>query len=205
MRKIVVGIISGVALIGFAGVASAQGMMGGYGYDEAATASQATASTSDAGEATGAALLQKLQANQLTCSQLTDTDFASIGDYYMGQMMGSYHYRMDQYMTDTLGAQGDEQMHIALGERLSGCNTAAAYPQGGSGFFPLMTGMMGGGYPPRLASGEAGGMMGGYGAPFGYGPAFGYGSWWNTLLSVAVWIFAIIGVVTVARTLFVRK
>lgn len=201
---LIASVTAALFLLAGAAVASAQGMMGGNGSQEqdgyygmmaapaqqetTAASPQTTATSSDTEAAAGAALWQKLQSGQLTCSELTEQDFAALGDYYMGEMMGPYHEQMDQYMSQSLGAQGDEQMHIALGARLSGCNTAAAYPQGTSGFFPMMVG----GY----------GMMGGYGAQARYGmPYGGYGYWWDELFTIALWAFALIGLVASARWL----
>lgn len=173
-----------ISLLAFAGgtVAHAQMMYGnGYGpgmmgYDTATS----TATTTDSGDATGAALWQKLSSGQMTCNALSQSDFAALGDYFMGTMMGSYHEQADTVMTQRLGEQGDEAMHIAMGERFSGCNPSAAYPSGVSGFSPVM----GGGW----------GMMNGWygGMGYGYSPLGLIG---NALL----WILAIIGVVAIVR------
>ncbi len=185
------------AIVPFTGIAHAQmmygygyngygGMMGGYGYESAASSSAAT-STSDVA---GQTLWNQLSAKQISCNQLTNSDFASLGDYFMGAMMGSAHEAADQQMTYALGAQGDEQMHIAMGERLSGCNPSAAYPQGGENFFPSMMGgwgMMGYGYPG-----------GGISYGFGYSP-FGW------LLEIGWWILVAVGVVFLVRWLMHRR
>ncbi len=181
MNKIAISTVMAVVFLGFAGVASAQGMMGDYGF---AAASEATSSSSsDAGDATGAALLAKLQSGRTSCGQLTTQDFAALGDYYMGQMMGSYHDQADTVMTQRLGEQGDEAMHIAMGERLSGCNSNAAFPSGVSGFGPMMGGGMVGNWGPDGYS-----MMG-----FGSG-VIGYSAF-GSIVMAFVWLFAIVGVV----------
>ncbi|MDE1965681.1 MAG: hypothetical protein KGI41_00350 [Patescibacteria group bacterium] len=180
-------LFSVLALVGLGGVAHAQmmygngsgygpGMMGAYYGGEAAST---TASTTDSGDAAGAALLQKLSSGQTTCASLTESDFAALGDYFMGSMMGSYHEQADQYMTQSLGAQGDEAMHVAMGERLSGCNPSAPYPNGAFGS-----------YPP--ARGGWGMMNGWYPMGYGYSPL----GWLGNALLV---IFAIIGVIALAR------
>lgn len=91
-------------------------------------------------EATGKAVWDKLQNNQVTCSQLSEDDFDKLGDFFMGNMMGSSHDSMDQLMIDRLGQQGEQQMHIAMGKRLSGCFTNASLPQGSNYFMPMMGG-----------------------------------------------------------------
>ncbi len=43
-----------------------------------------------------------------------------------------------------MGKESEEQMHIAMGKRLSGCDTSAAFPSQGIGFMPMMQMMTGG-------------------------------------------------------------
>jgi len=163
------------------------GMMGGYYY----AGNAADAGTTTESDGAGAALWQKLQSGALSCGTLTDSDFAALGDYFMSSMMGSAHDAMDARMTYALGSQGDEQMHIALGERFSGCNASAAYPAGGTNFLPAMMGGWG--------------MMGNHGfsdSASGY-PMFYGGSapWWSELLTITFAAFALLGIVTALRWL----
>lgn len=158
--------------------ASAQMMYG------SSQASQAASSTMDAEAQQGQALLQQLQSGSATCASLTEDNYAAIGDYAMGLMMGSSHDAMDQYVEQAHGADFDRAMHIAMGERFSGCNSGASYPQGMYGFGPMMGGgMMGGGWGPGDYS-----MMG-----IGLG-MFGYSAFGSIVMAL-VWIFAIVGVV----------
>lgn len=94
-------------------------------------------------EAEGKAILGKLQSQQTSCANLTDDNFEKLGDYFMGQMMGSSHSAMDALMTQRIGEDNNRLMHIALGKRFSGCNTSAVFPSQGESFLPMM-GMMGG-------------------------------------------------------------
>ncbi len=155
-----------LALFSIAGTSNAQ-MMGNY-YN---TAPSSYTATTSAEVAAGEAVWNKLAAKQVTCSQLTDSDFDSLGDYFMGRMMGASYSNMDQWMTQSFGEQGSTQMHVAMGKRISGCDTSAPYPQGGASFFPLM------------------GMMGGWGSGYynqGYG-MMGYGyNGWGTMGGVGV-------------------
>jgi putative membrane protein len=136
--------------------------------------------------AAGQQLSQKLGAKQISCSQLTDADYEHLGEYFMSQMMGSSHEGMNASLESRFGAVGEEQMHITMGKRLSGCDTQAAYPAGFQGFMP----MMGGGSNSSYGSS----MMGGYGwggSMMGYG-GFGLLShlfWW--ILGIAIVVFVI--------------
>jgi hypothetical protein len=116
----------------------AQGMMGQF-FNSSNTSADVTSTAKD--EAEGKVVFDKLQSKQLTCQKLTDDDFDVLGDYYMGQMAGSTtaHAQMNARMTRMMGENGEKQMHIALGKRLSGCNTGAAYSNDpNSGFAPMM-------------------------------------------------------------------
>jgi len=87
-------------------------------------------------EAEGKEVWNKLQAKQLECKNLTNDNYAALGEYFMGQSIGDTqrHTAMNQMMTGMMGEKGEEQMHITLGKRSSGCDTSAK----GGGF-----GMMG--------------------------------------------------------------
>ena len=97
-------------------------------------------------EAEGKEVWQQLQDKQLTCDTLSDEQYAALGEYFMGQMMGDSHTAMNQMMIRMMGEEGEEQMHVVMGKRLSGCDTSAAYPVSGTGFMPMMNMMMGGGF-----------------------------------------------------------
>lgn len=117
--------------------AAAQYNMMGPGQSSSDTSASDTSTSDTASEQQGQAIYNQLQNKQTTCSKLTDNDFAALGDFYMSRMMGSAHDAMDQYMTQELGTSGDRQAHIAIGERLSGCNTNASYPTSSSDYAPL--------------------------------------------------------------------
>ena len=88
----------------------------------------------------GKVVWNKLQAKQISCDELSDGDFGSLGEYYMGQMVGDSHEAMNTMVERMMGKEGEEQMHVVMGKRLSGCDTGAALPQGSSGFMPMMMG-----------------------------------------------------------------
>lgn len=142
-------------------------------------------------EASGKAVWDKLQNRQISCEELKDDDFDVLGDFFMGNMMGGSHDAMNSIMVQQLGSDGEKQMHIAMGKRLSGCQTNAVTPQGP---FPLrpttgfVGGMMNNGNRPPEVRG-INGMMGlGYrnmtGLPFGI---FGLLTW------IALLAFLILG------------
>lgn len=141
-------------------------------------------------EAEGKEIWEKLQINQLECKNLTNEQYGSLGEYFMGQSIGDTqrHALMNRMMTNMMGKTGEEQMHVAMGKRLSGCEPDAQVPSNGVGFMPMMGGfggMMGGGFP----------MMGNYGFGNIITGAFG---WWTTiylLTWVLVVVFLILGII----------
>ena len=132
-------------------------------------------------ETEGKEIWEKLQAKQLECKNLTDDNYGSLGEYFMGQMLDSSHEAMNTMMERMMGKEGEEQMHVVMGKRLSGCVSDAQIPQSGVGFMPMMWMMGGGGNP----------MMGGWNG-------FGFLGWLPMLL---FWILLILGVVALFRYL----
>lgn len=120
----------------------AQGMMGG-----SQSVSQSDDGHTVREEAEGKEVWEKLQAEELTCENLTDENFGALGEYFMGQMMGDSHESMNNMMIQMMGEEGEEEMHVALGKRMSECESNAAMPQNmmNSGIMQMMIGggMMG--------------------------------------------------------------
>ena len=141
-------------------------------------------------EADGKAILGKLQSQQTSCTNLSDDNFEKLGDYFMGQMMGSSHGAMDALMTQRIGESNNSLMHIALGKRFSGCDTSAVFPSQGASFLPMM-GMMGGGSPSyeNYQPNNFNSMMGNYYNGGGIG--------W--LPMILWWVLIIIGIVFLVR------
>lgn len=89
-------------------------------------------------ETEGKAIWERLQAKQLECKNITDNNFESLGEYFMGQMLapsgaegaGSSHEAMNNMMVRMMGKVGEEQMHVVIGKRLSGCDTKAPFSLG---------------------------------------------------------------------------
>src|SRR4030067_2006113 len=97
-------------------------------------------------EAEGKEIWEKLQSKQTTCEELTDDNYEVLGEYFMGQSIGNTerHAAMNQMMTNMMGEKGEEQIHIILGKRSSGCDTNAKFPSEYN-FMPMMWMMEGGG------------------------------------------------------------
>jgi|SRR3989344_1190948 len=155
----------------------AQGMIGNDGH----TARE---------EAEGKAVWQKLQTKELACQDLSVDNFATLGEYFMGQMMGTAHEAMNNMMIQMMGEQGEEQMHVLMGKRLSGCDPSAAFPSQGTGFMPMMQMMMGGWSSP-FGNDSTNNMMN-----FGYG--FGFFGW---IFMILWWVLIIVGIVALIKWL----
>lgn len=179
MKRLVFLIIGGFIIV-FPGTVFAQGMM----YPAVSSVSPDQVDQTSQDEAAGKAIFDKLQSKQVQCSQLTDDDFDVLGDYFMGQMMGSAHAAMNARLEQQLGSDGEKQMHVVMGKRLSGCDPALAYPANGAAF---MLAMMGGGTN----------MMN-----WGYGYGMPYGnSWTGGLFMVLWWALVIVAIVALVRWL----
>ena len=137
-------------------------------------------------EKEGKVIWEELQTKQITCDELSDGDFGVLGEYYMGQMVGDSHEAMNTMMERMMGKEGEEQMHVVMGKRLSGCNTAATLPQGSAGFMPMM---MGSAFAPQ-SFGET---EGGVNSMMGYGNMMGWGSF--GLLFSFFWIVILIDLI----------
>jgi hypothetical protein len=88
----------------------------------------------------GAALLAQIQNGQTSCSKLSSSNLALMGEYDMGRIMGSTgaQHAMDAQMLSISGAQGEQSAYRFMGERLGGCATGS-----GPVAFGTMMGMMG--------------------------------------------------------------
>lgn len=93
-------------------------------------------------EQAGKALWEKFSNKEISCSDLKDDDFDSLGEYFMGKMLGQNHAAMNLMMMQMHGAEGERQMHIVMGKRFSGCDEKAVYPfempMMGSFGYPMM-------------------------------------------------------------------
>ena len=125
-------------------------------------------------EQAGKEVWDKLQAKELACENLGDEQFGVLGEYFMGQLAGAAHAAMNAMMIQMHGEIGEEQIHIVMGKRLSGCDTSAAFPAISGGWMPMMN------------------MMN-----FGLGPFSNFG--W--IFMVLWWVLIIAGIVALIKWL----
>src|SRR4030067_2358832 len=182
MKKLILVPILLLTMLMTPSAALAQGMMDNWGSSPSSITSDDHTARE---EVEGKEIWEKLQAKQLECNNLTDEQYGSLGEYFMGQSIGNTqrHALMNQMMANMMGEEGEEQMHVAMGKRLSGCEPNAQVPSGGVGFMPMMWTVGGGGNP----------MMGGWNG-------FGILGWLPMLL---FWILLILSVVALFRYLCV--
>lgn len=95
-------------------------------------------------EAEGKEIWEKLQAKEVSCENLSDEDWGALGEYYMGQMIGDSHEAMNNMMVQMMGEKSEEQMHVVMGKRLSGCGKGGGNPMMGYGGWGNMMGGWGG-------------------------------------------------------------
>ena len=128
MKKLFLTLILLFALILIPSLALAQGMMDNWASTSSLIASDDHTASE---EVEGEAIWEKLQAKEVECQDLTNDNYAALGEYFMGQSIGDTqrHAVMNQKMTSMMGEKGEEQMHVVMGKRLSGC---------GVGFMPMM-------------------------------------------------------------------
>ena len=169
MKKIIFTIFA-VSALGFLPADASAQMMGGFSnsgvdWDEVAEHTLRE-------EKEGKEIWDKFQAKEIACVDLNDEQFGVLGEYFMGQMAGGSHTAMNVMLIQRLGEDGEEQMHIAMGKRMSGCDTSATYPQGFN-FMPMM-----GGWSSSTGTGfnqnNNNSMMWGYNNPMGWGFGFGW-------------------------------
>jgi len=118
----------------------------------------------------GAALLAQIQSGHTTCSKLSASDLALMGEYDMGRIMGSTATlnAMNAQMRATSGASGEQLAYRFMGERLGGCATGNGPVSFGTMMGIMGTSMMGASYGSAYpASGYSSSMMGGYGSSNG--------------------------------------
>jgi len=143
-------------------------------------------------EQEGKELWNNLQAKETICENLNDEQYGVLGEYFMGQMAGESHAAMNAMMIQTHGEDGEEQIHIVMGKRLSGCDTSAAFPAISGGWMPMMNMMWGGWSSPLDGNNSINNMMN-----FGFGPFGGFG--W--IFMILWWVLIIAGIVALIKWL----
>ena len=139
-------------------------------------------------EQEGKGLWDKLQAKEIACADLSDESYGVLGEYFMGQMMGESHAAMNAMMIQMHGEEGEEQIHVVMGKRLSGCDPSVALPAGSGSWMPMMN-MMWGGWSSPFSNNATNNMMN-----FGYG--FG---WFGWIFMLLWWALIIAGIVALVK------
>ena len=142
-------------------------------------------------EAEGKAVWEKLQSKELACKDLTDDNLGTLGEYFMGQMLGDSHEAMNDMMIRMMGEKAEEQAHIVMGKRLSGCDTSVAFPSQSVGFMPMMSMMWGGWSSPSGLNNQLNNSM----MNFGFTPFSSFG--W--IFMVVFWGLIIWAIVALVR------
>lgn len=144
-------------------------------------------------EKEGKELWERFQAKEISCADISDEQFGFLGEYFMGQMMGDSHAAMNAMMIQMHGEEGEEQMHIVMGKRLSGCDPSVVAPLWGSGWMPMMNIMMGRRLLP-FGFNQSNHMMWGFGNnPMGW--SFGVFGWILMILWLVLIIAGIIALI----------
>ena len=189
-------ILVAVFFLGISMTSANAQMMGGARLPDGQRFSNSTADLEEVEEHTireekeGKELWQKFQAKEISCVNFNDEQFGVLGEYFMGQMMGDSHAAMNAMMIQTHGEEGEEQIHIVMGKRLSGCDTSAAFPMGSGGWMPMMN-IMTGGWSSPFSSNSTNDMMN-----FGYG----FGSL-GLIFMILWWVLIIASIVALIKWL----
>jgi len=144
-------------------------------------------------EAEGKIVWDKLQTKQTICDDLSDEDFGVLGEYFMGQMLGDSHASMNEMMTRMHGEEGEEQIHVVMGKRLSGCDTSATFSSEGIGWMPMMNMMWGGWSSPFGNNNYSTNDM----MNFGFGGFGGFGF----IFMILWWVLIVAGIVALVKWL----
>lgn len=134
-------------------------------------------------EAEGGIIWEKIRRNkEVGCQNLSEQNFEALGEYFMGLMIGDSHEAMNNMMIQMMGKEGEEQMHIAMGKRMSNCEPDAPMPQN------MMNMMMGGG----MTGGDGNSMMGN----FGTNPMRWVFGW---VFMILFWVLVILAIVALIK------
>ncbi|MBI4281276.1 hypothetical protein HY625_00475 [Candidatus Uhrbacteria bacterium] len=148
----------------------------------------------------GQEIWEKISAKTVDCATLTDDQFERVGEFFMGRMAGNAHESMNTMMKQMLGSSGEEQMHVTMGKRMSGCETGVV-----SG--TTWNGMMGGVLPMMSGWGGRNGMMqnwnqGSYTMMGGFSPWWmlgGFGVGLGAIVMLSFWVLLLILLVGLVR------
>ncbi|KKQ83643.1 MAG: hypothetical protein UT07_C0001G0005 [Parcubacteria group bacterium GW2011_GWB1_38_8] len=189
MQKFIFTILAVATIGSFASIVNAQ-MMGNFS-NTAVDWNEVIEHTARE-EQEGKELWNELQAKETTCENLNDEQYGVLGEYFMGQMAGESHAAMNAMMIQAHGEDGEEQIHVVMGKRLSGCDTSAVFPSISGGWMPMMNMMWGGWSSPLDGNNSINSMMN-----FGFGPFGGFG----LIFMIIWWVLIIAGIVALIKWL----
>lgn len=145
-------------------------------------------------EKEGGELWEKIQAKEISCAALTDKQFGVLGEYFMGQMMGDSHAAMNAMMMQTHGEDGEGQIHIAMGKRLSGCAHDAMISMQGQGWMPMMQMMWGGWSSPHNNGDFFNNHM-----MYGFNNGIGGFGFFGGIVMILWWVLILVGIVALIK------
>lgn len=155
-------------------------------------------------EAEGREIWQRMERKEVDCGNLSDDQFAALGEFFMGEMTGDAHEAMNAMMTRMMGDESEEQMHSIMGKRMSGCGGNWTLPIGNAGMMmPMMGMMMGSTGSPQVGNGMMGRWSNGY-APDTMSSMMGYGfgfAPFGFILMLLWWGLIIAGIVALVKWL----
>ena len=189
MKKLIFAIVAASVIGLFATGANAQIMSG---FSNSSADWEEVVEHTAREEKEGKELWGQLQAKEIACENLNDEQFGVLGEYFMGQMAGDSHAAMNAMMIQAHGEDGEEQIHVVMGKRLSGCDTSATFPAISGGWMPMMNMMWGGWSSPFGSNNSTNNMM-----TFGFGPFGGFG--W--IFMILWWVLIIAGIVALIKWL----
>lgn len=150
----------------------------------------------------GKELWNKIQSKETACQNLSNDNFEVMGEYLMDQMMGTSHQTMNKMMKQMMGDEGEEQMHIIMAKRMTGCDPNAEFSSQQMGFMSTMVPMM------QMMNGVAGGNSATNTAGWwnGMGTMMGTGlasfMWLGILFSILFWVLIIAIIVALIKWIF---
>ena len=165
----------------------AQGMMAGFS-NSSADLEEVVEHTARE-EQEGKKLWGQLQAKGIACENLSNEQFGVLGEYFMGQMAGNSHAAMNAMMIQMHDEEGEEQIHIVMGMRISGCDTSTAFPTISDSWMPMMN-IIWGGWSSPFNNNSTNNMMN-----FGFIPFVSFG--W--IFMILWWVLIIVGIIALIK------
>ena len=206
IKKIIFPVLAVIVMGSFTANANAQmpalnGFEGMGGFSNSTADWEEVVEHTNREEQEGKELWDKLPSKEVACADLNNEQYGTLGEYFMGQMAGESHIAMNAMMIQTHGEDGEEQIHIVMGKRLSGCDTSAAFSAIGGGWMPMMNMMWGGwsfdGVQDRSSPFDSNNLTNNNMMNFGFG-TFGAFGW---IFMFLWWVLIIAGIIAFIKWL----